>query len=62
MDSIRGVLVWRRLGYKLFDNLFSGTIDEIDKQVNMTWVQPRVLEYTQVRAWARLPTLLIVIE
>ena len=27
----------------------SGTIDEVDQQVNMTWVQPRVLDYTQVK-------------
>ena len=26
----------------------SGTIDEVDQQVNMTWVQPRVLDYSQV--------------
>ena len=28
--------------------LILGTIDEVDQQVNMTWVQPRVLDYTQV--------------
>ena len=28
--------------------LVKGTIDEVDKQVNMTWVQPRVLDYSQV--------------
>lgn len=26
----------------------SGTIDEISKEVNMTWVQPRVLDLDQV--------------
>lgn len=25
-----------------------GTIDEVEQQVNMTWVQPRVLDYAQV--------------
>jgi hypothetical protein len=26
----------------------TGSIDEVSKQVNMTWVQPRVLDLTQV--------------
>lgn len=30
--------------------LVKGTIDEVDQQVNMTWVQPRVLDYTQVHS------------
>jgi len=27
---------------------YSGTIDEVNQEVNMTWVQPRVLEFNQV--------------
>ena len=27
----------------------TGSIDEVSKQVNMTWVQPRVLDLSQVR-------------
>ncbi|XP_031424479.2 26S proteasome non-ATPase regulatory subunit 13-like [Clupea harengus] len=30
--------------------LIKGNIDEIDKKVQMTWVQPRVLDLNQVRA------------
>ena len=28
--------------------LIKGTIDEVDKTVNVTWVQPRVLDRTEV--------------
>lgn len=38
--------------------LVKGSIDEVDKRVHMTWVQPRVLDLQQVRAtsssWARV--------
>lgn len=30
--------------------LVKGSIDEVDKRVHMTWVQPRVLDLQQVRA------------
>lgn len=37
--------------------LVKGSIDEVDKRVHMTWVQPRVLDLQQVMAtsssWAR---------
>ena len=29
-------------------NLSSGSIDEVEQMVHMTWVQPRVLDLTQV--------------
>lgn len=29
--------------------LVKGSIDEVDKRVHMTWVQPRVLDLQQVR-------------
>lgn len=30
--------------------LIKGNIDEVDQRVQMTWVQPRVLDLNQVRA------------
>lgn len=30
--------------------LIKGNIDEVDQKVQMTWVQPRVLDLNQVRA------------
>jgi 26S proteasome regulatory subunit N9 len=30
----------------------TGSIDEVSKQVNMTWVQPRVLDLTQIKDMA----------
>ena len=30
--------------------LVKGSIDEVDKRVHMTWVQPRVLDLQQVMA------------
>ena len=38
------------LSLSIYPSIYlSGTIDEVDQQVNMTWVQPRVLDYTQVK-------------
>ena len=31
--------------------LVKGSIDQLDQEVNMTWVQPRVLDINQVCVW-----------
>jgi hypothetical protein len=35
--------------------LVRGSIDEVDKRVHMTWVQPRVLDLQQVRGLGPCP-------
>lgn len=35
--------------------LVRGSIDEVDKRVHMTWVQPRVLDLQQVRGLSPCP-------
>lgn len=35
--------------------LVKGSIDEVDKKVHMTWVQPRVLDLQQVASPHALP-------
>ena len=50
LGLVKGGCVFVGMSVHLLDNAFSlsGTIDEIDQTVNMTWVQPRVLDPRQV--------------